>query len=189
MPELEDNIYIEKTINGDCHAYGKLVDKYKSRVYTLALRIVKYSPEAEEVAQDAFMKAFKALPKFKKEAKFSTWLYRIVYNTALTKVSKKKLDMMSLDQTHIELNGAHIESGHQLVVEDRKKYLNHALSQLPEEEAVMINLYYTHDKDMHEIGAIMGMTHGNVRVKLSRSRKKLYALLQNALKHELKNIL
>lgn len=188
MSELKDNILIEKTTNGDLKAYGKLVDKYKAQAYTLALRIVKNSADAEEVAQDAFMKAYKSLAKFKKEAKFSTWLYRIVYNTACTRASKKRITTTTIDD-HVHLNGNYTESAHRLMEEDRKKYLRAALNKLQEEEAAMINLYYTHEKDMHEIADIMGMTHVNVRVKLSRVRKKLYTLLQGALKHELKNIL
>ena len=89
---MEDHILIEKVLAGDSNAFSGLIDRYKDMVYTLAIRIVKNNEDAEEVAQDSFIKAFEKLDSFKGSSKFSTWLYTIVYRTALTKVRKKKVD-------------------------------------------------------------------------------------------------
>ena len=77
MAKLTDENYIEKILHGDSNAFAFLIDKYKDMVFTLAIKMVKNREVAEEVAQDAFLKAYKYLPKFKGDAKFSTWLYKI----------------------------------------------------------------------------------------------------------------
>ncbi len=189
--EREDELYyIEKVIAGDLASFSYLVDKYKQRAYTLALRIVRNEQDAEEVSQDAFLKAFRALKKFKRQSSFSTWMYRIVYNTALSRIRKRRTYTMSLDTEHLEIS---VDSTTQvyrtLLNEDRKKFLNIAIGKLSEEESTLIDLYYNHEKPMDEIGIIMNLSHVNVRVKLFRARKKLHIYLDKVLKTELKDIL
>ncbi|MTI20303.1 RNA polymerase sigma factor [Fulvivirga sp. RKSG066] len=189
MAEKEDHVYINQVLDGDMSAFAWLVDKHKQNAYTLALKIVKNEYDAEEVSQDAFLKAFKALSKFKQESSFSTWLYRIVYNTALSKIKKKQLDTTPIEDGHHNITmGKLTESMTGLIAEDRKKYLKLAINKLGDEEAVLVNLYYTAEKDMTEIAQVMDMSHVNVRVKLSRVRKKLYTILEQLLKGEIRNI-
>jgi len=78
MNTKPDEYYIDQTLNGNVNAFAFLVEKYKHMVYTLAIRIVKDREEAEEVSQDAFVKAFKNLDKFKGDSKFSTWIYKLL---------------------------------------------------------------------------------------------------------------
>lgn len=189
MSNTEDAVYINKVLTGKKSAYAALVNKYKTQAYTLALRVVKNKFDAEEVSQDAFLKAYKSLAKFKQEASFSTWLYRIVYNTALTKINKKQLDTASIDNTHLQVHDRFADSMSNLLQEDRIKYVKKAINKLKEDEAVLVNLYYTHEKDMSEIADITGLSHVNVRVKLSRIRDKLLGLLENELKGEERSIL
>src|ERR1700739_4798319 len=92
-----DNEIIRLMLKGDLNAYSRLVERYKSYVFTLTLRFIKKREEAEEVAQDIFIKAYRSLANFKGEAKFSTWLYTIVNTTCITFLRKKKLDIRSLD--------------------------------------------------------------------------------------------
>lgn len=189
--EREDELYhVEKVIAGDLASFSYLVDKYKQRAYTLALRIVRNEQDAEEVSQDAFLKAFRSLNKFKRQSSFSTWLYRIVYNTALSRIRKKRIDTVSLDEEYLELSVDNTSQAYStLVNEDRKKFLNIAIGELSEEESTLIDLYYNHEKPMDEIGIIMSLSHVNVRVKLLRTRKKLHICLDKLLKTELKDIL
>ncbi|WP_349664185.1 RNA polymerase sigma factor [Cellulophaga lytica] len=86
MTNANDQYYIAKVLNGDPQAYTFLVNKYKDMVFTLAVRMLRNNEEAEEVAQDAFVKAYAKLNKFKGDSKFSTWLYKVVYNTSLDKI-------------------------------------------------------------------------------------------------------
>lgn len=84
-----DQHYINLIIDGDTNAFAVLVNRYKDLVFTLALRMLKNREEAEEVSQDAFIKAYKSLNKFKGDSKFSTWIYKITYNTSLDRIKKK----------------------------------------------------------------------------------------------------
>ncbi len=190
MDHEDDLIYIDRVVKGDASSYSYLVDRYQSRAYTLALRIVKNEEDAEEVSQDAFVKAFRSLAKFKKEASFSSWLYRIVYNTALSRIRKKQVYTTSIDSE--EQNMSVDDTNHsfyQLVSEDRSRFVKYALGKLSEEDATLIDLFYSHEKNADEIGQIMGLSHSNVRVKLLRSRKKLHGILSRALKKEIREIL
>jgi len=90
-----DSVYIRKVLEGDAHAYRYFIDKYRDMAYSLAISIVKDSAVAEEVTQDAFIKAYNALANFEQRSKFSTWLYKIVTNEALKKLKKKSLDYTS----------------------------------------------------------------------------------------------
>jgi len=98
----EDSFYIEKVVAGDNSAYRTLVEKHKELVFTIAVKILRNREEAEEVAQDVFLKAFNALPNFKAEAKFSTWLYRITYNTAISQSRRKKPVFSAIDDEMID---------------------------------------------------------------------------------------
>ncbi|MEO1054610.1 MAG: sigma-70 family RNA polymerase sigma factor [Bacteroidota bacterium] len=190
MNDQSDLACVDQVVNGDIDAFSTLVDKYRRETYTLALRIVKNEEDAEEVSQDAFVKAFKSIAKFKREAAFSTWLYRIVYNTALSKIKKKQLDSTSIEERHEEISASDtIQSFQQLVKKDQRKYIHHALNRLSEEEATLINLHYINGKAMEEVGKITGLSHSNVRVKIFRARKKLHVYLHNALKEEIRDIL
>ena len=190
MEQKEDLVYIQRVLNGEPKAYAYLVEKYKHLAYTLALRIVKNEQDAEEVSQDAFMKAYKALNQFKKEALFSTWFYRIVYNTAISRTRKKQLKTQQLEAGHEQLQVMPVsQSFYHLVKADQKKYLGQAIDQLSSDDAVLINLYYIHEKDAGEISEIMHLTPVNVRVKLSRARKKLLVYLNKLLKNETKSML
>jgi RNA polymerase sigma-70 factor (ECF subfamily) len=83
MDYKDDTIYIRQVLEGKINAFSYLVDKHKDKAYNLAFRICGNREEAEEIAQDAFLKAFRSLKKFQMKSSFSTWLYRIVYNTAI----------------------------------------------------------------------------------------------------------
>ena len=98
---LNDNEIISKVLSGDHQAYAGLVNRYQNYVFTLALRMVKNREDAEEVAQDVFIKAYKYLADFKGNSKFTTWLYTIVNNTGISFLRKKKLDIHSLDNEKV----------------------------------------------------------------------------------------
>ena len=97
MDKNSDQIYIDKVLQGDTNAFAYLINKYKDMTYTLAIKIVKNHEDAEEVAQDSFLKAYQKIDSFKGNSKFSTWLYTIVYRTAITKIRKKKLETSDID--------------------------------------------------------------------------------------------
>jgi RNA polymerase sigma-70 factor (ECF subfamily) len=85
---INDKVYINKILNGNTNAFTVLVYRYKDLVFTLALRMVKNREEAEEVSQDTFIKVYNSLNRFKGDSKFSTWIYRVAYNTCLDRLKK-----------------------------------------------------------------------------------------------------
>ena len=187
----QDNIYITKVLEGDRNAFAYLVDKYKTMVYSLALRLVKDREEAEEISQDAFIKAYQSLASFKGKAKFSSWLYRIVYNTAISKLRQQPAGRVSLDEPNIP-DTLYLESKENydtLSADERKKYLEKALDSLDSDEKMLVILYYYEEQDLDEIASIAGLTKTNTKVKLFRARKKMLTVLQSYLKEETYNLL
>ena len=182
----QDNIYIKRVLDGDRNAYAFLVDKYKSMVYSLAYSITKNREEAEEVAQDTFVKAYQSLQSFQGKAKFSSWLYRIVYNSGISHIRKQRKEKISIDETNIP-ESLYVDSkkNHEaLSGEERKKFLEIAMDSLDEDERMFVILYYYEERDLEEISEIAGLTKTNTKVKLFRARKKMLMVLENHLREE-----
>ncbi|WP_344928913.1 RNA polymerase sigma factor [Aquimarina addita] len=180
MNHQSDQYYINKILAGDINAFSTLVERYQSLVYTIAYRITKNKEEAEEIAQDTFVKAYTSLPNYRGEAKFSTWLYTIVYRRSLDIVKSKKRSITS-EQVE-EISEEHIEIVHDalsyLQEKERKEIIGNCILKLAEDEATIITLYYFEEKNIKEIKEIIGLTEDNIKIKLFRSRKKLYSILK-----------
>ena len=191
MDMNSDQLYIDKVLNGDTNAFAYLINKYKNMAYTLAIRVVKSHEDAEEVAQDSFLKAYEKLNTFKGNAKFSTWLYTIVYRNAITKIRKKKVSTTNIDEFVIEnhSDGDDFPQMEAIKNEEQQKYVREAVNKLPEKDALLITLFYMNDNSIEEIEEITGLSQSNVKVKLFRARKKLNQTLSDLLKEELKTIL
>jgi RNA polymerase sigma factor (sigma-70 family) len=187
----EDNFYIDKILNGDNASFASLIDKHKTMAYNIAFRILKSREDAEEIAQDSFLKAYHSLKEFKRESKFSTWLFRIIYNNSISRIRKKKLDINSYDDENFEWMepaeaALELDKLHHL---EQKKYVNEALLKLTAEDATVISLFYINESTVEEISVVTGLSESNVKVKLHRSRKKLFEELQLLLKSELNEII
>lgn len=186
-----DQIYISKVLNGDTNAFAYLVNKYKNMAFTLALNIVKSREDAEEIAQDSFLKAFQQLHTFKGDSKFSTWLYTIVYRNSISMTRKKKLKTSALDKFVLEnhKSDADFSQIDDLKEEEQKKYVKKIIASLPEKDAILITLFYLNENSVDEIEEITGLSKVNIKVKLFRLRKKLYNELSVFLKEEINEIL
>lgn len=191
MNLTKDQIYIEKVLQGDASSFSFLVNSYKDMAYTIAFKVVRNAEDAEEVAQDSFIKAFQQLQSFKGHSKFSTWLYTIVYRTAISKIRKKKLIITDIDEYVIENHAVDFSFPQidQLKAEEQKKYVNLAINTLSDIDALLITLFYLNENTFDEIIEITGLTKTNIKVRLFRARKKLYKELSKLLKTELKTIL
>ena len=110
--DQSEHIYIQRILNGEKEVFGLLVNTYSQQVFQLIVRIVRNQEDAEELAQDCFMKAFRTLDKFKGECQFSTWLYRIAYNTAISAVRKKKQEFLYIDEKTIDRKSTRLNSSH-----------------------------------------------------------------------------
>jgi len=191
MDMNSDQIYIDKVLSGDTNAFAYLINKYKDMTYTIAIKIVKSHEDAEEVAQDSFLKAYEKLNTFKGNAKFSTWLYTIVYRNSITKIRKKKVDTSDIDDYVIDNHseGDDFPQIEAMKNEEQQKYVREAIDKLPEKDALLITLFYMNDNSIEEIEQITELSQSNVKVKLFRARKKLNQELSLLLKEELKTIL
>jgi len=190
METVSDQIYIDKVLQGDTNAFSYLIDKYKNMAYTIAIKIVKSTEDAEEIAQDSFLKAFQKLDTFKGESKFSTWLYTIVYRNAISMVRKKKIttteiDSFVLDNHTTDFDFPQIEA---IKNGEQKKYVADAIGNLSETDALLITLFYLNENTLEEIKEITNLTKTNIKVKIFRARKKLHKELSLLLKDELKAI-
>lgn len=189
MSTNTDQHYIDRTLQGDAQAFGVLVTRYQDFIFTIVLRMVKIREEAEEVAQDAFVKAFESLSSFRGESKFSSWLYSIAYRKALDRIRKNKKSKTSeLYEDSTEGNYEVIENAlHYLEDQERRDIIQQCISKLPAEEAAIITLYYFEDLSVKEIVPITNLTEDNIKVKLFRSRKKLFSLLKHFVLPEISN--
>jgi len=165
-----------------------LIDRYKGMVFTLSFRILKNQLDAEEAAQDCFMKAFKALDSFRFDCKFSTWLYRICYNNAISKSRGLKPVQVDVD-TRYDIPYEATSALDSLSAKDRIKYLGKAMEMLDSDESAILTLFYVEGNSINEIIEITDLTESNVKVKLHRGRKKLYSHLAVLLKEEVSMLL
>ncbi|MBQ4820335.1 RNA polymerase sigma factor [Aquimarina sp. MMG016] len=180
MNHQSDQYYIDKVLAGEVNAFSELVERYQSLVHTVVLRMVKNKEQAEEVAQDTFVKAYQSLSKYRGDAKFSTWLYTIAYRKSLDAIKAAKRMMASEiieDISEGEMELVNDALGY-LQNKERKQIISDSIMKLPEDEAAIITLYYFEEKSVKEIVEIIGLTADNVKIKLYRSRKKLYSILK-----------
>ncbi|MEL6812265.1 MAG: RNA polymerase sigma factor [Bacteroidota bacterium] len=189
MQPITDQHLIDQTLHGDTHAFSTLVEKYQGYVFTIVLRMVKVREEAEEVAQDTFIKAFESLESFRGESKFSSWLYSIAYRKALDRIRKNKRQQTSeLLEEITEGDAAMVENAlQQLEKKERKDQIQRCIMELPEVEAALITLYYFEEQSVKEIASVTQLSEENIKVKLYRSRKKLFTLLQQFVLPEISN--
>ena len=184
MKYQEDNHYIDRVLAGDISAYATLVAKHKNLVFSIALKILNNREDAEEVAQDCFLKVFQALKTFERKSKFSTWLYRIVYNAAISKTRKKKLELVPMDNYVID-NYTEDEMAAgigEIDPEEQKKMIERAMERLTNDENLLITLFYKSENSIEEISEITGLSMSNVKVRLHRIRKKLHEELSVMMK-------
>ena len=182
-----DKYYIGQVLDGKQNAFTYLVDIHKDHAYNLALRICGNHEEAEEIAQDAFIKAYRSLAQFKMKSSFATWLYRIVYNTAISLVRARKKAPLSLEDFQADATdflGIN-SSAEEAEVEYRSSLVNFALQKISEEERGLIDLYYYEELNMDEIAGITGISKSNIKVKLFRARQKMIEIIEKVEKKNL----
>jgi RNA polymerase sigma-70 factor (ECF subfamily) len=190
--KLSDTELIDQTLAGDQSTYADLVKRHQRFVFTLALRFAKNREDAEEITQDCFVKAYRSLALFQRQSKFTTWLYSIVYTTAMSALRKKRVETSSLDD---ENNTLQIESGttgfdiDNAEHKSRSYYLNQAISQLLPDDGIIITLFYKGEQSLEEIAQTLGMEANTVKVKLFRARQRLKEKLERNLKHEAKEMI
>jgi len=190
--KLSDIELIEQVLAGNQALYADLVKRHQRFVFTLALRFAKNREDAEEIAQDCFVKAYRSLASFQQQAKFSTWLYSIVYTTAMTFLRKRRIDTDSIDDGDRFIQIENKPSAYDLYNAENKSrsfYLNQAIEQLLPDDAAIITMFYKGEQSLEEIGQALSMEANTVKVKLFRARQRLKEKLERNLKHEAKELI
>lgn len=184
---INDQEYIDRVLEGDHSAFAALVDQYKHLVFTLAMQMVKHQEEAEEVSQDTFIKVFKSLRSYKGDSKFSTWIYRVAYNTCLDRIKKNKrkqqtytIDEMTENQIQDTENALDI-----MEQEEKKQAITKCMDSLNPDDRALMTLFYFEELSLDEIGKVLNLKPNNVKVKLFRSRKRLATIMKQQLNKEI----
>lgn len=171
-----DNEIINRVLQGEQALYAQLVKRYQGFVFTIVLRYTANREDAEEIAQDVFVKAYRSLADFRGESKFSTWLYTIVTTTCITFLRKKKVPVHSLDTEQVfdladNQNSAF--KANQVEQKSKVQVLNEAMRLLSIDDARIITLFYQAEQSLEEIGRILGVEPNTAKVKLHRARQRL----------------
>ena len=178
---------IQRILSGESHAFGELVKQYQHMVYTVCMRVLRNPEDAEEAAQDAFVKAYRNLQGFSGGSKFSTWLYTIAYRSAISRGRQRRNDTVPLDELiHQPTAATAIGPMHKT---DIHRYLKQAMEMLTPEECTILSLHYLDELSVEEIVTITGLSASNVKVRLFRSRKQLGIALNTELNGEARSLL
>jgi len=189
VSELNEEIIIKNVLAGDRQAFSSLVNKYKDMAVQLSYNILLNREDAEEAAQDAFVKCFQFLHTYKADARFATWLYRIVINTAL--------NMRKRVKRHHEALTDHADGFFQTQAigpasgkdREQKKFIQLALRSMNVKERLCLTLYYLNEMSVKEIHDMTGMSPSNIKVLLYRGRQNFYLELRKHLKTDLTSLL
>ena len=185
MKDYQPNI--EAILAGDSREFSVLVDTYKNVVFTVALRMLKNREEAEEVAQDTFIKVYRSLRKFKGDSKLSTWIYRIAYNACLDRLKKSGRDRKNVAIDEIE--GFEIKNIDNaldgMVKSERAELIRNCIKRLSPKDATLLTLFYLEEKNLNELGEILKMGESSVKVGLFRARGRLAKILKQYLEPEI----
>jgi len=186
--QWSDQQLIAGTLSGDVSKFEVLVNRHKHYAYSIAIGIIQNEQDAEEVAHDAFLKAYKSLQTFRNKSKFTTWLYRIVFNTAISRKRGNQVNSLSLtDGYEVEEQAPGAMDG--LLAQDRKRYISNAMNSLKPMDASLITLFYLKQLSLQEMTEVTGIDASNLKVKLFRARIRLVKVLNKLLKNEVHELL
>ena len=182
--------YIKKVLQGDPAPFSYFVKTYKHMAFSIAYRIVHNKEDAEEVVQDSFVKSFRSLSKFRQESKFSTWFYKIVVNTARSRIRTKPPIVVDIDSDTIsDCFVETVASAYTLLAHaDQVKMINLALDRMVIEDRLLLTVYYLYENSIEEVSEITDIAVENVKMRLHRARKKMYLILSEILKAEIHHI-
>jgi len=180
METEKDSEIIKRILAGETGLFAEIVDKYGAPVLRMVKRIVSCNEEAEEVVQDIFLNAFRKLNTFKDKSEFSTWLYRIAYNRAISATRKKKQQYSLFNET--DATNIPDETIDYFFEDDKNEQLIEKLQEkielLNPDEKALLTMFYLEKKSINEISFIARISVSNVKIKLFRIRKKLYLQLK-----------
>ena len=186
-----DTDLLQLILAGQTQLYARLIERHQNLVFSIVLRYIQNREDAEEVAQDVFVKAYKSLADFKGASKFSTWLYTIATTTCLSFLRKKKLDVRSLDDDNVFAVAEAIDGGinaNSIEQKSKVQMVAKAINMLSADDAQIIVLFYKGEQSLEEISKILCKEPNAVKVQLHRARTRLKEKMQKHFSAEVKDI-
>src|SRR3990172_11513358 len=188
--DTTNSFLIQKALEGDESACAAIVARYRGQIYSLVLRMVKNREEAEDLTQETFIKAFRALATFNAEYAFSTWLYKIAANNCIDFFRKKRLKTFPLDnpiqvkdgELHREYPTSDQGPEHGLISKEKSLQIQEAIDSLPKKYKEAIILRHSKDKSYEDIAAELNIPLGTVKVRIFRAREMLKKRLKDQLR-------
>jgi RNA polymerase sigma-70 factor (ECF subfamily) len=179
--EQDDTALVLASQAGDQDAFALLVQRHQRRVFNLVYRMLLQYEEANEVTQETFLAAWQGLGGFRRNALFSTWLYRIAYNCALKQLEQRKRDnalKAAIQAEQTELIDCEEKVGAQLEAHDRQKWVREHLSTLPAKYRVVLVLRHLQEMTYEEMAEILTLPIGTIKTHLFRARNLLKERLE-----------
>ncbi|MCT4599586.1 MAG: sigma-70 family RNA polymerase sigma factor [Marinifilaceae bacterium] len=184
-----DDLYVDKVINGDVESFRYFVNTYKDYAFSLSISITKNSYNSEEAIQEAFIKAFENLSKYRGDSKFKTWFGRIVINESLKRVDKKNIKTLFIEDISEDYIKTLDETFCYIDIEDRKKMITEVFNSLKTNESLALELFYLKEHSTNDIIELTGWSKSKIKMLLSRGRKSFYYKLKNVLKYKLEELI
>lgn len=172
--KIEEKQLIENVLKGDTSSFSYFVERYQDMAYTIAFRICKNRQDAEDIVQESFVRAFHNLRTFKFTSKFSTWLYRIVYNTAISEIQRPifQNEFTEYGQANIDAAFSELNVLENMELEERKRTVNKIIDTMPTDESIVLTLFYLEENSIKDVSEMLSITESNVKVRLHRARKR-----------------
>jgi RNA polymerase sigma-70 factor (ECF subfamily) len=178
---VDEQTLIRKTQKGDTDAFADLLTLHKHFVYNLALRTLRNPEEAEDIAQEAFVRAWQALPSFRGQSSFRTWIYRIVLNLCFNRFPhlRRELNDLATEDMHDLSITSETENDPAASLERREQraFLHREIERLPDSQRLLISLRYQDNMSYDEIAKLLGLPLGTVKTGLFRAKERLYQSL------------
>ncbi len=175
MP-TDENRLIARILDGHVEDFGYFLERYSQEAFSIVVRIVPQQEDAEELVQDAFVRAFNRLETFEGRSSFSTWICRIAYTTAVSWLRKRRMKYLSIDDqpqlTDAEVDEAFDDESH---IEE----LRRAIKQLKPDEQTLVTLYYYDNRPLNDIAYILDVEPNVLATRLHRIRRKLYLFMKH----------
>lgn len=168
---MKEKLFVEKVLSGNTSAFAYFVDTYQGMAINIAYRICENMQDAEDVVQESFVKAYRNLHTFRLESKFSTWFYRIVFNTAVTSTKSKIWLCADEIETVAEVKFSEFDTANSIEQNETSEIVLHVLRKMPNSYGLLLTLFYLEDNSIKDIAEITGLNDSNVKVMLFRARK------------------
>ena len=174
--QTDENLLIVRILDGHAEDFGYFLERYSQEAFAIVVRLVLQQEDAEELVQDAFVRAFNRLETFEGRSSFSTWICRIAYTTAVSWLRKRRMKYLSIDDRP-QLSDTEVDEAFD--DESRIEELTRAITLLKPDEQTLITLYYYDNRPLSDIAYILDAEPNTLATRLHRIRRKLYLLMKH----------